>query len=94
MEDFGEYMAYYKELPLSEKQGMVIDQLKMLTTLAFNMCNAIGTPSKNLVENINNLEKNNYTDSEFAETVMVYVNAIQNSICDFDIKLKEITDNL
>jgi hypothetical protein len=38
--------------------------------------------------------KDNYSQDDFAEAVITLVNSIQNSICDFDLKLSEITENI
>jgi hypothetical protein len=94
-EDFNEYMIYFKGLPLKEKQGIVIDQLKMLTTLTNKMCKEIGTPNEMIItSDITDLTRDNYSEDDFAEAVITLVNSIQNSICDFDLKLKEINDNI
>ena len=94
-EDFNEYMTYYKKLPLKEKQGIVIDQLKLLALLTNKMCKEIGVQNEMILnKEIVDLEKGNYTEDDFAEAVITLVNSVQNSICDFDIKLKEINDNL
>ena len=87
-EDFNEYMTYYKGLPLKEKQGIIIDQLKMLEILTNKMCSEIGVSS----ERIFNTE--NSSEEDFNDTVITLINSIQNSICDFNLKLKEINDNI
>ena len=94
-EDFNEYMIYFKSLPLKEKQGIVIDQLKMLTTLTNKMCHEIGAPNEMIItSDITDLTRDDYSEDDFAEAVITLVNSIQNSICDFDLKLKEINDNI
>lgn len=94
-EDFNEYMIYFKGLPLKEKQGIIIDQLKMLTSLTNKMCEEIGTKNEMIITNdINDVNKDNYSEDDFAEAVITLVNSIQNSICDFSLKLQEINDNL
>ncbi len=94
-EDFNEYMIYFKGLPLKEKQGIVIDQLKMLATLTNKMCKELKAPNEMLItKDISDMLKDNYTQDDFAEAVITLVNSIQNSICDFDLKLSEITENI
>ncbi len=94
-EDFNEYMVYFKGLPLKEKQGIIIDQLKMLTSLTNKMCEEIGTQNEMIITNdINDVNKDNYSEDDFAEAVITLVNSIQNSICDFSLKLKEINDKM
>lgn len=96
MEDkLNEYMVYYKQLPLKEKQGIILEQLKMLTSLTNRMCKEIDAPNEILInKEITDLQKENYTEDDFAEAVILLLNSIQNSICDFDLKLKEINDNM
>jgi len=94
-EDFNEYMIYFKGLPLKEKQGIVIDQLKMLTTLTNKMCKEIEVPNEMIItKDITDVLQNDYTQDDFAEAVITLVNSIQNSICDFNLKLSEISENV
>ena len=94
-EDFNEYMVYFKALPLKEKQGIVIDQLKLLTTLTNKMCGEIGTKNEMIItKDITDLLKEDYSEDDFAEAVITLVNSIQNSICVFVLKLSEISDNI
>ncbi len=94
-EDFNEYMVYFKALPLKEKQGIIIDQLKLLTTLTNKMCNEIGTTNEMIItKDIADLLQADYSEDDFAEAVITLVNSIQNSICDFDLKLSEISENI
>ena len=94
-EDFNEYMTYYKSLPLKEKQTIIIDQLKMLTTLTHKMCEEIGQDNEMILNTeLSDLKDDNYTEDDFAEAVITLVNSVQNSICDFDLKLTEISERL
>lgn len=94
-EDFNEYMTFFKSQPLKEKQNIVIEQLKMLTGLTNSMCRELNVKndillSKELVD----LNKDNYSEDDFAEAVIVYVNSIQNSLCDFSNKLSDMADKI
>jgi len=94
-EDFNEYMVYYKDLPLKEKQGIIIDQLKMLTTLTNRMCKEIGAPNEMIVtRDVSKVGGEDYSADEFADAIITLINSIQDSICDFDIKLQEINDSI
>ena len=94
-EDFNEYMTYYKSLPLKEKQAIIINQLKMLATLTNKMCEEIGQDNRMILNTeLSDLKNDNYTEDDFAEAVITLVNSVQNSICDFDLKLTEISENL
>ena len=93
-EDFGEYMVYFKSLPLKEKQAIIIEQLKVLTTLTNKMCNEIGTSNEMIITKDIAELKDNYSEDDFAEAVITLVNSIQNSICDFNLKLTYISENI
>lgn len=94
-EDFNEYMNSYKELPLKEKQRTIMDQLKMIATFTNKMCQDIGANNEIILnKDVAYLNKPNYTEDDFAEAVIVLVNSIQNSICDFDLKLADIIDEM
>ncbi len=84
-ESFEEYMNYFKKQPLSEKQGIILDQLESLSSLTNMMCEDIDAENKPITE----YKKLNddYSEDEFAESVITLVNMIQNSICNFDLKL-------
>ena len=59
------------------------------------MCEEIGTQNEMIITNdINDVNKDNYSEDDFAEAVITLVNSIQNSICDFSLKLKEINDKM
>ena len=59
------------------------------------MCKEIDAPNEMLInKEVNDLEKEDYIEDDFAEAIIVLLNSIQNSICDFDLKLTEICDNM
>ena len=93
MEDFKKYMEEYKQLPLKEKQSIIIEQLKVLTSLTNKMCQEIGAENEMLITKDEILSET-YTEDDFANAVITLVNSIQNSICDFDLKLSDINDQL
>ena len=89
---------YYTNLyigDLKEKQGIIIDQLKMLTTLTNRMCKEIGAPNEMIVtRDVSKVGGEDYSADEFADAIITLINSIQDSICDFDIKLQEINDSI
>ncbi len=94
-ENFQEYMNYFKEQSLKDKQSIIIDQLKMLSSLTNTMCKQLKIENEIIINReLIDLNKDKYTEDDFAEAVIVYVNSIQNSICDFDLKLTEILTNI
>lgn len=94
-ENFNEYISYFKDQPLKEKQKIIIEQLQMLTSLTNMMCTQLGINNKVLMNReLIDIKKENYTEDDFAEAVIVYINSIQNSICDFDLKLTDLLKKL
>ena len=45
-ETFDEYMEYFKSLTLREKQGVVLDQLKLLASSSNMICKEIGSDNE------------------------------------------------
>jgi len=95
MEDnFEKYMADFKQLPLKEKQMLIYDQLKMLAGLTNSFCKEINADNEIIIDKeLSDLTKEDYTEDDFAEAVVVLVNSIQNSICDFHLKMSEIIED-
>lgn len=93
-ETFEEYMEYFKGLTLREKQGVVLDQLKLLASSSSVICKEIGSDNEVLFnKELLDMNKESYTEDDFAEAVVVLVSSIQNSICDFHLKFTEILEN-
>lgn len=94
-ENFDEYMQFFKKQSLKEKQSIILEQLKMLTGFTNNMCKSLNI-SNNILLNRELLDLNdeNYTQDDFAEAVITYVNSIQNSLNDFVDGLDKITDSM
>ena len=87
-ENFDEYMSYYKSLPLKEKQSILMDQLKMLSSITNQLCQEVGARNEMLVNReLLDINHDNYTEDDFAEAMVVLVNSVQNSICDFCEKI-------
>ncbi len=92
-EDFNEYMEFFKGLSLKDKQGIILDQLKMIASFSNQMCTEYEIPNE-LIMNRELLDMNSedYTQDDFAEAVIVYVNSIQNSLSDFSIGISDKYD--
>lgn len=93
-EDFNFYMERFKKNSLKEKQKIIYNQLKMLTALTNNLCKNLNIPN-NIILNkeLLDLEKENYTEDDFAEAIIVYINSIQNSICDYSLEVSKMLNN-
>ena len=81
-------MSYYKTLPLKEKQNILIEQLKMLSSVTNQLCQEVGVDNEVIVNReLLDLNSNNYTEDDFAEALVVLVSSVQDSICDFCEKI-------
>lgn len=93
-ENFNEYMEFFKSQPLKEKQSIIVDQMKILAGFTNSLCEEVGAKSEMLINReLIDLNKENYTEDDFAEAVIVLVNSIQNSICDLSNTLADIADS-
>lgn len=91
--NFDEYIEFFKKQPLKEKQDIIMEQLKMIASLANKMCNEINAKNEIIMnKELLDMKKDDYTEDDFAEAVIVLVNSIQNSLCDFDLKLTDIME--
>lgn len=94
-ENFDEYMTFFKEQNLKEKQNIILEQLKMLVGYTNNMCKSLNIPNNVLVnKELLDLNNEEYTQDDVAEAIITYLNSIQNSLNDFNIGLDNITDSL
>ena len=94
-ENFDEYMQFFKKQSLKEKQSIILEQLKMLTGYTNNMCKSFNIPNDILLnKELLDLKKEEYTQDDFAEALVTYVNSIQNSLNDFVDGLDKITDSM
>lgn len=93
-DNFDEYMKSFKKQPLKEKQNIVIGQLKILATITNTMCKELNIQNELMLNReLLDLNKEYYTEDDFAEAIIVYINSIQNSLCDFDNKLSVIFES-
>ncbi len=93
--DFNEYLSDIKKLPLREKQEIVFEQLKMLAAISNGFCKEIGAENEMIInKELTDLKDKNYTEDDFVEAILVLTNSIQNSICDFHLKMSDIINKL
>ena len=95
MDNFDEYIKKYKELSLKDKQKIIIDELKVLSSFTNKMCNEIGAKNDLLLnKEQSDLNNDNYTEDDFSEAVIVYISSIKDSLCVFSDKLTDISSKL
>ena len=93
-ENFDEYMEYYKKLPLTQKKEIALSQLKVLATLTNKMCQELNVENEIIInKELLDVNKENPTEDDYFEAIIVYINSIQNSLCDFDLKLTKIMES-
>lgn len=94
-EEFNQYITQFKSKPLQEKRSIVIDQLKILAQLTNKMCTELNVKNEILLnKELLDLNKDNYTEEDFTEAAIVLISSIQNSLCDFDLKLTDIFESM
>ena len=72
-EDINEYMNFFKNQTLKEKQSIIYEQLQILTGLTNNMCKELNIQNDPILNReILDLKKDNYTEDDFAEAIIVY----------------------
>jgi hypothetical protein len=92
-DNFNDYMEFFKSLPLKEKQNIIIEQLKMLSTFTDLMCKEYRIPSDLIMnKEVLDVNKEDYTEDDFAEAIIVYINSIQNSLSDYNIGISKMLD--
>ena len=94
-ENFEEYMNFFKSQSLKDKQKIIYDQLKLLSGFTNKLCETSGIENKIITnKELLDFENNNYTEDDFAEAIIVFINSIQNSICDFSSGMADIVDKI
>ena len=95
MNNFDEYISNFKQMSLKEKQEIVIEELKVLSSLSNKMCEEIGASNELLVnKELLDLNKKNYSEDDFAEASIVYIESIKESLCTFSNALSDINSKL
>lgn len=95
IENFEEYMKFFKEQSLKEKQSIIFEQLQMLAGFTNDLCSNLNISNEVLLnKELLDLKKDNYTEDDFAEAVIVLINSIQNSICDYTNGISSLLEKL
>ncbi len=94
-EDINEYMIFFKNQTLKEKQSIIYDQLQMLASFTNKLCKELNIPNELILNReLLDLKKDGYTEDDFAEAVIVLINSIQNSICDYSNGILSYLDKM
>lgn len=88
-DDFKRYMEEFKKFPLKIKEDISLEQLKLIVTLAEELCKSENINSHNLLDSKSlNILKDDYTHEDYVEAIIVYINAIQNLLCDYSLNIR------
>ncbi len=94
-ENIDEYMTFFKEQTLKEKQSIIYEQLRMLVSFTNKLCTELNIPNEPILnKEILDLNNSNYTEDDFAEAIIVLINSIQNSVCDYANGISDILDKM
>lgn len=94
-ENFDEYMNYFKGLSLKEKQGIVYEQLQILSSFTNKLCKELNIPNEIILnKELLDLKGDNYTEDDFAEAIIVLINSTQNSVCDYSNGISALLDKI
>lgn len=94
-EDINEYMKFFKEQSLKEKQNIIYEQLQMLVGFTNNLCKELDIENEIIINReLLDLKKDDYTEDDFAEAIIVFINSIQNSICDYSSGVSDLLDEM
>ena len=93
--EFNEYMDFFKSQPLKEKQQIIYEQLMLLTEFSNNLCKELDIKNDIILnKEILDLKKDNYTEDDFLEAIIVLINSIQASICDYASGISDMLDKM
>lgn len=94
-ENLDDYINYYKELSLKDKRMAVIDELKLLAASMNQACSSLGVKNEIVINReLVDINKEDYSEDDYNEAVMVWLCSIQDSFCDLLEGLTDITDKL
>ncbi len=94
-EDINEYMKFFKEQTLKEKQSIIYEQLQILAGFTNKLCKELNISNELILNReVLDLKKDNYTEDDFAEAIIVLINSIQNSICDYSNGITDLLDKM
>lgn len=94
-EDINEYMKFFKQQPLQEKQKIIYEQLQLLAGFTNNLCKEIDVSNEVILNTeLLDIKNESYTEDDFAEAIIVFINSIQNSICDYANGITSLLDRM
>ncbi len=90
---FDLYIAKFKSFDKDEKREKLLEELKVLAALSNKMCLEVGLDNEILLnEELSDLKKDDYTEDDYLEALMVLVCSIENSFADYNNGLIDILE--
>lgn len=94
-ENIDEYMIFFKKQGLKEKQSIIYEQLQILARFTNDLCKNINVSNELILnKEILDLKNESYTEDDFTEAIIVLINSIQNSICDYSNGITNLLDKM
>lgn len=92
-ENFNEYLDFFRNQTFGEKQNIVFEHLQILSEFTSGICKELDIPNEEFSNNMQDLNKENLTNDDFAEKLIILINSIQNSICNYSNRVSDLLDN-
>ena len=87
--DFNEYIESYKKLKLKDKQELIETELKKIIVLLNTKNKELGLEESMLYNReILDTKKESVNNDDFAESVFVYINSIEELLADYINKVE------
>lgn len=87
--DFNEYIESYKKLKLKDKQDLIETELQKIIILLNNKNKELGLEESMLYnKEILDTKKESANNDDFAESVFVYINSIEELLADYINKVE------
>lgn len=87
--DFNEYIESYKKLKLKDKQELIETELKKIIVLLNTKNKELGLEESMLYNReILDTKKESINNDDFAESVFVYINSIEELLADYINKVE------
>ena len=94
-ENFEEYMTDFRKKALKEKQSIIFEQLKYISSMTNTFCNELNIDNEPLLtKDVLKINNDDYSEDDFANALIVLINSIQESVCDYVLGVDKLIDPL
>ena len=85
---FEEYLTNFDRQNSLEKRHIIVEQLKIINKFTSSMCTNLNL-NPGLISNLRN---NNTNDEDFYHDLIILINSMQDSLCNFSDKFTDIME--